>query len=74
MSTEESANSAPVSCGSINVEDGPTVGVQIFESSDPPEHWTRLDELEGSGYRRTGTAVSAAKGDLMASIYVLAVE
>ena len=52
--------------------DGPTVGVQLFESSDLPDHWTRLDAFEGSGYRRTVTAVSTAAGDLLASIYVLA--
>lgn len=124
MSTEESANSAPVSCGAIcrfavygtlapgrpnhhqlsglsgrwiegivrgqllqegwGAEvgypgivldvDGPTVGVQLFESSDLPDHWTRLDEFEGSGYRRAVTAVSTAEGDLMASIYVLALD
>lgn len=48
--------------------DGPTVGVQLFESSD---HWTSLDEFEGSSYRRTVTAVSTAEGNLLASIYVL---
>ena len=52
--------------------DGPAVGVQLFESSDLPNHWTRLDEFEGSGYRRTVTTVSTAEGDLLASIYVLA--
>jgi gamma-glutamylcyclotransferase (GGCT)/AIG2-like uncharacterized protein YtfP len=50
----------------------PTVGVEVFESSDLPDHWTRLDEFEGSGYRRTVTAVGTAEGDLLASIYVLA--
>jgi len=52
---------------------GPTVDVQLFESPDLPDHWSRLDEFEGSGYRRTITAVSTAEGDLLASIYVLAV-
>jgi gamma-glutamylcyclotransferase (GGCT)/AIG2-like uncharacterized protein YtfP len=52
--------------------DGPAVGVQLFESSDLPDHWTRLDEFEGSGYRRTVTTVSTAEGDLLASIYILA--
>ncbi len=52
--------------------DGPTVGVQLFESPDLSDHWTRLDEFEGSGYRRTVTAVSTAEGDLLASIYILA--
>jgi hypothetical protein len=31
-----------------------------------------LDEFEGSGYRRTVTAVRTAEGDLLVSIYVLA--
>jgi gamma-glutamylcyclotransferase (GGCT)/AIG2-like uncharacterized protein YtfP len=52
--------------------DGPTVDVQVFESSDLPDHWARLDEFEGSGYRRAITAVSTGEGDLMASIYILA--
>ena len=56
----------------LDVEGG-TVGVQLFESSDLPDHWTRLDEFEGQGYRRTVTAVNTAEGDLLASIYVLAV-
>jgi gamma-glutamylcyclotransferase (GGCT)/AIG2-like uncharacterized protein YtfP len=54
--------------------DGPTVGVQLFDSPDLPDHWTRLDEFEGSGYRRTVTAVSTAEGDLSAYIYVLALD
>jgi gamma-glutamylcyclotransferase (GGCT)/AIG2-like uncharacterized protein YtfP len=54
--------------------DGPTVGVQLFDSPDLPDHWTRLDEFEGSAYRRTVTAVSTAEGDLLASIYVLALD
>ncbi len=54
--------------------DGPTVGVQLFDSPDLPDHWTRLDEFEGSGYRRTVTAVSTAEGNLLASIYVLALD
>ena len=58
--------------GLILDPDGPKVDVQLFESPDLPEHWTRLDEFEGSGYRRTVTTVSTAEGDLSASIYVLA--
>jgi gamma-glutamylcyclotransferase (GGCT)/AIG2-like uncharacterized protein YtfP len=54
--------------------DGPIVDVQVFESSDLPDHWARLDEFEGSGYRRTVTPVGTAEGDLWASIYVLAPE
>ncbi len=58
--------------GIVLALDGATVDVQVFESSDLPDHWTRLDEFEGSGYRRTVTTVSTAEGDLLASIYVLA--
>lgn len=54
--------------------DGPTVDVRLFESADLPDHWARLDEFEGAGYRRTITPVSTAEGDLSASIYVLAPE
>ena len=52
--------------------DGPEVGVQLFESPDLPDNWARLDEFEGLGYRRTVTVVGTAKGDRLASIYVLA--
>jgi hypothetical protein len=52
--------------------DGPTVGVQLFESEDLPDHWTSLNEFEGSGYLRTVAGVSTAEDDLRASIYVLA--
>jgi gamma-glutamylcyclotransferase (GGCT)/AIG2-like uncharacterized protein YtfP len=52
---------------------GPTIDVQLLDSPDLPDHWTRLDEFEGSGYRRTVTTVSTAEGDLVASIYVLAI-
>jgi len=58
--------------GLILDPDGPTVAVQLLDSPDLPEQWIRLDEFEGSGYRRTVTTVSTAEGDLPASIYVLA--
>jgi gamma-glutamylcyclotransferase (GGCT)/AIG2-like uncharacterized protein YtfP len=51
---------------------GPTVDVQVFESSDLPDHWARLDEFEGPGYRRVVTQVRTADGDVSACIYVLA--
>jgi gamma-glutamylcyclotransferase (GGCT)/AIG2-like uncharacterized protein YtfP len=54
--------------------DGPTVDVQLFESLDLPDHWARLDEFEGSGYRRMVTPVSTVSGDLLAFIHVLAPE
>jgi len=58
--------------GLILDPDGPTVDVQLLDSPDLSEHWARLDEFEGPGYRRTVTTVSTAEGDLSASVYVLA--
>lgn len=51
---------------------GPLVEVHLFESVDLPDHWARLDDFEGTGYRRVITPVHTAKGDLSAFIYVLA--
>lgn len=33
------------------------VPVQLFSSADLPEHWDRLDEFEGPGYRRVPVQV-----------------
>ena len=52
--------------------DGPAISVQVFESTDLRDHWARLDDFEGSGYRRVVTSVSTPAGDLRAYIYVLA--
>ncbi|HEU0142124.1 MAG TPA: gamma-glutamylcyclotransferase [Bryobacteraceae bacterium] len=51
---------------------GPLVDVYLFESSDLPDHWFRLDEFEGPGYTRVVTQVSTADGELGAWIYVVA--
>ena len=53
--------------------DGPTVGVDIFESADLPAHWSRLDEFEGPGYQRVVATVHTTRDDLQASIYVVRV-
>jgi gamma-glutamylcyclotransferase (GGCT)/AIG2-like uncharacterized protein YtfP len=53
---------------------GPSVAVDLFDSPDLPQHWARLDEFEGSGYRRAVTIVNTAEGNISASIYVLAEE
>jgi gamma-glutamylcyclotransferase (GGCT)/AIG2-like uncharacterized protein YtfP len=58
--------------GIVLEPDGSRISVQLFESLDLPDHWSRLDEFEGSGYIRTVTAVSIAEGDLLACIYALA--
>lgn len=53
---------------------GPPVEVHLFESPDLPAHWSRLDEFEGTDYRRVVTQVRTAGGDLDAWIYVLTAE
>ena len=50
---------------------GPPVDVHLFESLDLPGHWSRLDEFEGSGYRRVVTQVRTTEGELSACIYVV---
>ena len=47
------------------------VEVHVFESSDLPHHWPRLDAFEGAGYRRVITQVRTPDGDLDVSIYVI---
>src|SRR5215469_5993615 len=56
--------------GLILDESGPAVDVYLFESSDLPDHWSRLDEFEGSGYRRVVTQVCTQEGIVSACIYV----
>jgi gamma-glutamylcyclotransferase (GGCT)/AIG2-like uncharacterized protein YtfP len=53
---------------------GPAVDVHLFEPADLPQHWARLDEFEGSGYRRVVTTVNTEEGERSAWIYVLAEE
>jgi len=50
--------------------DGAPVEVQVFESTDLPSHWPRLDNFEGTGYQRVAVPVETADGRLEASIYV----
>ena len=51
---------------------GPEVNVNIFESEDLPQHWSRLDEFECTEYRRVVAQVQTPDGILEAHIYVIA--
>jgi gamma-glutamylcyclotransferase (GGCT)/AIG2-like uncharacterized protein YtfP len=51
--------------------EGPEVPVQVFESVDLPDHWSRLDDFEGPGYQRIVTRVHTSAGDVDAFIYSL---
>jgi gamma-glutamylcyclotransferase (GGCT)/AIG2-like uncharacterized protein YtfP len=54
---------------------GSPVKVNLFESTALPEHWARLDEFEGNGYRRVVTTVNTEEGgEQSAWIYVVAEE
>lgn len=50
---------------------GQAIDVHVFESSDLPDHWQRLDAFEGAGYRRVVTQIATEDGDIEASIYVI---
>ena len=50
---------------------GSAIHVQIFESADLPDNWSRLDDFEGPGYQRVVTKVRTSAVDIDASIYVL---
>ena len=52
--------------------DGVDVPVLVLETDDLPDHWARLDEHEGSDYRRVVVTVRTPEGELDASIYELA--
>jgi gamma-glutamylcyclotransferase (GGCT)/AIG2-like uncharacterized protein YtfP len=53
-------------------ETGPEVQVNVFESPELPDHWSRLDEFEGAEYRRVLAQVHTPEGILEAQIYVIA--
>jgi gamma-glutamylcyclotransferase (GGCT)/AIG2-like uncharacterized protein YtfP len=50
--------------------DGAAVDVQVFESTDLPSQWPRLDDFEGPGYQRVTVNVERADGHFEASTYV----
>jgi len=50
----------------------PVVEVHLFESAELSDHWPRLDEFEGAGYRRVVSQVRTADGELQSWIYVIA--
>jgi gamma-glutamylcyclotransferase (GGCT)/AIG2-like uncharacterized protein YtfP len=53
-------------------EDGLEVRGLLFSSPALPDHWDRLDEFEGPGYRRVLTQVQGPNGDFVdAYVYVV---
>jgi gamma-glutamylcyclotransferase (GGCT)/AIG2-like uncharacterized protein YtfP len=48
------------------------VAVVVFESADLPNHWARLDDFEGDGYRREVVSVATEAGDVEAWLYASA--
>ena len=58
--------------GIVLDEDGETVQVYVFESNDLADHWDRLDNFEGPGYRRRAVEVETDDGRLVAFIYEIA--
>jgi gamma-glutamylcyclotransferase (GGCT)/AIG2-like uncharacterized protein YtfP len=52
--------------------DGDTIEVHLFTSAGLPNHWSRLDDFEGSEYRRASVQVETKDGFVDAWIYVAA--
>lgn len=50
-------------------DDAPEVAVELFESSDLPAHWDRLDAFEGDMYRRLRVQVTTRDGAVEAWVY-----
>jgi len=49
------------------------VGVKLLHSTDLPQHWPRLDEFEGGGYRRLLVPVACPDGrTVTANMYAAA--
>lgn len=57
--------------GFIADPSGSEVPVEVFESSDLPANWSRLDEFEGPAYQRTVVTVHTENGPVEAFIYAL---
>jgi len=53
--------------------DGREVAVQVFESPELPKHWARIDDFEGSDYRRILVPVVTADGIVVANLYAASV-
>lgn len=49
---------------------GDPVSVNLFCSSELPDHWDRLDAFEGDGYARVKVLVETDAGPVSAWIYV----
>ncbi|WP_310528093.1 gamma-glutamylcyclotransferase [Nocardioides sp.] len=50
----------------------PEVNGMLFVSAHLDEHWARLDEFEGIGYRRVTTLAASKAGLVEAQVYVTA--
>ena len=58
--------------GIVVKKDGPVVDGFVFTSDALDEHWERLDDFEGDGYRRVLTTVELGDGRTVeAHIHVL---
>ena len=51
---------------------GPPVPALLFVSAELPEHWARIDDFEGEGYRRVVIPVRLDETEVMANVYVSA--
>ena len=47
------------------------IEVQLFTSSDLPDHWERIDEFEGEAYGRILVPVETAEGEIVCHLYAV---
>ena len=55
--------------GIVLDDDAGIIQVFVFESTELPDHWDRLDDFEGPGYRRQAVEVETDEGRVAAFIY-----
>ena len=70
----DTGGGAGLGCPALVLDpDGPVISVQVFESMDLPDHWSRLDDFDGPGYQRVVTTVHTPAGAVAGCSYVLRV-
>lgn len=67
----ESGWGAALGYPGLTLDDAGDVDCLLFESSDLPRHWSRLDRFEGPGYRRVVVTATAEGRAVEAYVYEL---
>lgn len=60
--------------GMVLDDDAGIIQVFVFEPTELPDHWDRLDDFEGPGYRRQAVEAETDEGRVAAFIYEVVVD